>query len=52
MKLNIGCGRVHRQGAVMAFADVFLALTLLFVALAALALLVKKPAPAAPAAGH
>ena len=42
----------HRQGAVMAFADVFFALTLLFVALAVLAVLVKRPAAAAgPAAG-
>ena len=44
---------VHRQGAVMAFADVFFALTLLFVALAALAVLVKKPAaPAGAGGGH
>ncbi len=40
---------VHRQGAVMAFADVFLATTALFVVLAVLAVLVKKPA--APAGG-
>ena len=44
---------VHRQGAVMAFADVFFALTLLFVALAVLAVLVKKPAaPAGAGGGH
>jgi DHA2 family multidrug resistance protein len=44
---------VHRQGAVMAFADVFLALTGLFVVLAALAILVKKPAaPAGAGGGH
>jgi MFS transporter, DHA2 family, multidrug resistance protein len=43
---------VHRQGAVMAFADVFFALTLLFVALAALAVLVKKPAAPAGAGEH
>jgi DHA2 family multidrug resistance protein len=42
---------VHRQGVVMAFADVFLLLTLLFLALAALALLMKRP-PAAASAGH
>jgi DHA2 family multidrug resistance protein len=37
----------------MAFADVFFALTLLFVALAALAVLVKKPAaPAGAGGGH
>jgi DHA2 family multidrug resistance protein len=41
----------HRQASVMAFADVFLALTLLFVVLAALAILVKKPAAAAGAGG-
>ena len=34
----------------MAFADVFLVLTVLFVALAALALVMKRP-PQAPAAG-
>jgi DHA2 family multidrug resistance protein len=41
---------VHRQGVVMAFADVFLLLTFLFTGLAALALLMKRPA-AAPIAG-
>jgi DHA2 family multidrug resistance protein len=41
----------HRQASVMAFADVFLALTVLFVVLAALAVLVKKPAPAGGAGG-
>ena len=34
----------HSQGLVMAFADVFFLLTVLFVALAALAVMVKKPA--------
>ena len=34
---------VHRQGVVMAFADVFLVLTVLFVALAAFAVVMKKP---------
>jgi DHA2 family multidrug resistance protein len=44
---------VHRQGAVMAFADVFLALTALFVVLALLAVLVKKPAaPQGAGGGH
>jgi DHA2 family multidrug resistance protein len=44
---------VHRQGVVMAFADVFLLLTLLFLALAALAIVMKRPPPAAAgAAGH
>jgi DHA2 family multidrug resistance protein len=42
---------VHRQGLVMAYADVFLALTALFVVLAVLAVLVKKPAAAAGAGG-
>jgi DHA2 family multidrug resistance protein len=37
---------VHRQGVVMAFADVFFLLTLLFVALAALAIVVNRPAAA------
>jgi DHA2 family multidrug resistance protein len=43
----------HRQATVMAFADVFLGLTALFVMLAVLALLVKKPAaPAGAGGGH
>ena len=43
----------HRQASVMAFADVFLGLTALFVMLAVLALLVKKPAaPAGAGGGH
>jgi DHA2 family multidrug resistance protein len=43
----------HRQAAVMAFADVFLVLTGLFVVLAVLAVLVKKPAaPAGTGGGH
>jgi DHA2 family multidrug resistance protein len=41
---------VHRQGVVMAFADVFLLLTFLFGALAVLALVMKRP-PAVAAAG-
>ena len=41
---------VHRQGVVLAFADVFLLLTLLFMSLAVLALLMKRP-PAATAPG-
>jgi DHA2 family multidrug resistance protein len=43
---------VHRQGVVMAFADVFLVLTVLFVALAALALVMKRPVQAAAPGGH
>jgi DHA2 family multidrug resistance protein len=43
----------HRQAAVMAYADVFLILTALFVVLAVLAVLVKKPAaPAGAGGGH
>jgi DHA2 family multidrug resistance protein len=41
----------HQQGVVMAFADVFFLLTLLFVGLAALAIIMKKPNQAAPAGG-
>ena len=35
----------------MSFADVFLLLTVLFVALAALGFIMKRPAPVAPGAG-
>ncbi len=44
---------VHRQAVVMAFADIFLMLSVLFVALAALAVVMKRPA-AVPgdAGGH
>src|SRR5262252_6280461 len=41
----------HQQGVVMAFADVFFLLTLLFVGLAALAVIMKKPTQAAPGGG-
>ena len=41
---------VHRQGVVMAFGDVFLVLTLLFVGLCVFALVMKRP-PEAPAPG-
>lgn len=37
-------GMVHAQGVVMAFADVFYLLTLVFIGLAVLALMLKKPA--------
>jgi MFS transporter, DHA2 family, multidrug resistance protein len=43
---------VHRQGVVMAFADVFLVLTVLFVGLAALSVVMKRPPAAAPSGGH
>ncbi len=44
----------HRQGVVMAFSDVFLVLTFLFVGLAALALIMKRPQAPSPgsAGGH
>jgi MFS transporter, DHA2 family, multidrug resistance protein len=42
----------HRQGVVMAFADVFLALTVLFVGLAFLALVMKRPAQPVTGGGH
>ena len=41
---------VHRQGVVMGFADVFLVLTFLFLGLAVMAIVMKRP-PAAAAAG-
>src|SRR5689334_204816 len=44
---------VHQQAAVMAFADVFLILTVVFVAIAVGGLAMKRPAaPAAGAGGH
>jgi len=44
---------VRRQGIVMAFADVFLLLALLFIVFAPFAMLMRKPAPmAAGAGGH
>jgi DHA2 family multidrug resistance protein len=44
-------GMVRQQAAVMSFADVFLMLTILFLALAALGIIMKKPAPAGAGAG-
>jgi len=43
---------VRLQAEVMSYADVFLLLTALFVAIAALGLLMKRPPPAAAAAAH
>ncbi len=44
---------VHQQAAVMAFADVFLMLTVVFAVLAAAGVLMKRPAPVdAGASGH
>jgi DHA2 family multidrug resistance protein len=43
----------RREATVMSFADVFLLMTVLFVGLAALAAVMKRPtAPAGGAAGH
>jgi DHA2 family multidrug resistance protein len=53
MALKQLTGMVRQQAAVMSYADVFFVLTLLFSALAALGVIMKKPAPvAAQAAGH
>jgi DHA2 family multidrug resistance protein len=46
-------GLVRQQASVMSFADVFLMLTTLFVALAAAGVVMKRPVPAAaPAEAH
>jgi DHA2 family multidrug resistance protein len=42
---------VHRQAMVMAFADVFLIVSALFVAIAALAIVMKRPAARAGGVG-
>jgi MFS transporter, DHA2 family, multidrug resistance protein len=43
----------RREATVMSFSDVFLLLTILFVALAALGLVMKRPAaPAGAGGGH
>jgi DHA2 family multidrug resistance protein len=53
MALKQMMGLVRRQATVMSFADVFLLLTLLFVALAIAGVIMKRPAaPVADAAGH
>lgn len=51
MALKQMTAMAHRQAAVMGFADVFLMLTVLFVALAALGIIMKRPAPVAAGAG-
>jgi DHA2 family multidrug resistance protein len=43
---------VHQQGVVMAFADVFLLLSLLYVVFAPLVAVMRRPDPAAGAGGH
>jgi len=42
---------VHREAVVMAFTDVFMLLTILFVALAGMGIIMKRPAPPSAAAG-
>jgi DHA2 family multidrug resistance protein len=44
-------GLVRQQAVVMRFADVFLMLTVLFLVLAGLGVLMRKPAPVAAGAG-
>ncbi len=51
MALKQMMGMVRQQAAVMSFADVFLMLTVLFVALACFGIVMKRPAPAAAGAG-
>lgn len=51
MALKEMMGLVRQQASVMSFADVFLVLTLLFVALAAAGVTMKRPAPVAAGAG-
>ena len=45
-------GKVRLQAAVMSYSDVFLLLTVIFLAIAALGLLMKRPKAPAGAAGH
>ena len=53
MALKQMMGMVRQQAAVMSFADVFLMLTVLFLALTALGVIMRKPVPlAAGAGGH
>ena len=42
---------VHQEGVVMAFADVFLLLCLLYVAFAGMIVLMRRPDPVAAGAG-
>ena len=52
MALKQLMGIVRQQAAVMSFADVFLVLTVLFAALAAIGVIMKRPAAAAEAPAH
>jgi DHA2 family multidrug resistance protein len=51
MALKQMMGLVRQQASVMSFADVFLMLTILFVALAAAGVVMKRPVPVAAGAG-
>jgi DHA2 family multidrug resistance protein len=51
MALKQMMGMVRQQASVMSFADVFLMLTILFVALAAAGVVMKRPVPVAAGAG-
>ncbi|MGH6665735.1 MAG: DHA2 family efflux MFS transporter permease subunit, partial [Pseudolabrys sp.] len=51
MALKQMMAMVRQQAAVMSFADVFLVLTVLFIALAALGIIMKRPVPVAAGAG-
>ena len=53
MALKELCVFTRQQGIVMAFADVFLLLSLMFVVFGALVWFMRRPAPvAAPSGGH
>ena len=52
MALKQMMAMVRQQASVMSFADLFLILTLLFVALAAFGIVMRRPASAAAVAGH
>jgi DHA2 family multidrug resistance protein len=51
MALKQMMGMARQQASVMSFADVFLMLTVLFVALAAAGVVMKRPVPVAAGAG-
>jgi DHA2 family multidrug resistance protein len=51
MALKQMMAMVRQQAAVMSFADVFLMLTVLFLGLAAVGIIMKRPAPVAAGAG-
>ena len=51
MALKQMMGMARQQAAVMSYADVFLMLTVLFVALAAMGIIMKRPAAPAGSGG-